>query len=489
MPSEPITALPWWLIFSASQVTLWRECERKWGFRYILGTKTPQTPAQALGDAVDSKQLQPYLMGGRPFDDNEAGKIARVALPFLPKPMTPGIAVQKRIALASPDGRWAYQGYIDLWLDDSRGVPNIPSYNGSAIPLVEDFKTTKSLRWQKTAEKLRTDVQAQLYATYAIAETESEVVDLNWLTITTVAPYVAKTSHLRARIDEVMPQFDAIDRTGHELHDVRMASAHTMTADAETKRQFVLSLPPNLRACDDFGGCPHRHECNHAPQVNRDALVARMKEKKAMTNAASALARLKARKPGAPADATTAAPEPAPAPAAVPSPTPTPAPAPTPAPTTAAAPTPAPTPAPAAAAPAEQLPAWATAPVDPLKQKFAGINPPEKDLPPAPPVGKAVDVTAPVAVATSETPLPVPPEEPKKKRGRPAGSKNKAEGEAVTPAVEPPADGTPVKSADQIIDEMLGEETGKAASTAIETLVRAALADAFTRIAATLRAS
>ncbi len=470
-PPAPKTTLPWWLIFSASQVSLWRECERKWAYRYILGIKSPQTPKQVLGDAVDSGQFQPYLTGGRPFDDSEAGQIARVALPHLPPPMLPGLACQHPISLASPSGKWAYQGYIDLWLPDSRAVANIPRYDGPPIPLVQDFKTIKSLRWMKTSEALRTDVQAQLYGTYAIAETGSDYADLNWLTITTEKPYVAKPAHLRVHIDQVWPQFEAIDATGHELHDVRMA-APPREAPHDVREAFVLSLKPNLKMCDEYGGCPHRHICNHTPQVNRDAVVAKMKERKknAMTTASSALARLKARKPGATPAPTTAA-ETTAAPAAT-------------ATTTAPAPAPAP-----AHAPTEKPLSFPLPGYDVPAEAFAGVNPPEKDLPPAP------KAAPPVATTTDAAPLPNPPDvaEPKASRGRPKGSKNKPKTDDVAAAATPaPADApaAPTKSAEQIIEEMLDDDAKGAAPVAVaavESMVRAALAATFERIAASLR--
>lgn len=460
------TALPWWLVFSASQVSVWRECERKWGYRYIVGHKTPQTPAQKLGDDVERKQIQPYLTSGRPFDDNEAGQIAKAMQPHLPAPKTPGMEMQKRIALASPSGKWAYQGYTDLWVKDSRIVPGVKPYDGPPIPGVVDFKTTKSLRWQKTAEVLKTDPQANLYATYALAESEGDFVDLAWITGTTVKPYKGKPSYLRRTIDEVAPQFDAIDVTGAALHDVRMAAVPTMDADADTKLRFVLSLTPNPYQCDEFGGCPHRATCNLAPQKFRDAVVEKLtkqKETRNMSNAASALARLKARKPGGDTTAPTAPQQSAPAPAAPPAAT--------------AAPTPpvqAPTPEPpkgpeytvsdqAAQAAIDRTVAAAEA------NAFAGINPPEKDLPPAPAVGKAAaagadDVTN-AQQPTSES------EAPKAGRGRPRGSKNKKP--------DPDPTGADI--------DLHTSNTGDTARAAVRKLVREVAAEVFEEIAASLR--
>ena len=84
--------------FSASQITLYRDCPRKWGWKYLAFLSEPQSDAGKLGDAVDSGQLQPYLRAGTPFDytrPDQAGYIAASGLQHLPKPGTPGLEVQK----------------------------------------------------------------------------------------------------------------------------------------------------------------------------------------------------------------------------------------------------------------------------------------------------------------------------------------------------------------------------------------------------------
>ncbi len=319
------TALP---LLSATQINLYRECPRKYGFQYILKIKRPKTAAQELGDAVDGGQLQPYLTQGRPLDDNEAGRIAACAVPHLPAPMTDGLQCQKHFVFNSFTGLFAYQGYLDLWLPKQQPYPR-----------VTDFKTTKNFSYRKTPEKLKTDVQAQLYATWAISETDTEVVDLQWITMLTVpredGTYPpAKPSVQPVTAEHVAGQFEAIEATGERVFNTLKASP----ASADDRLAYVLSLPPETSMCDAFGGCPYRPQCNPNNQQYRDSTIARLRKKQGdenMTSQNEALARLKARKAGV-------------------------------------------------APPAVEAP-----------PSFAGINPPEKDLPPAPPTGVAADIEAP----------------------------------------------------------------------------------------------
>jgi len=122
---------------------MYRDCPRKWAWRYLLGLKPPQHPAAALGDEVDSGQLQPYLREGRPIDlTKQAGQIAAAALPYLPLPQTPGLVLQKEFHLPAPTweqtGLW-FTGFIDLWAPDSKILPGC----AGGVPGVTDFKRVR----------------------------------------------------------------------------------------------------------------------------------------------------------------------------------------------------------------------------------------------------------------------------------------------------------------------------------------------------------
>lgn len=349
-------------------------CQRKWGFKYLERLPMPQHPSAALGTEVHDVQLNPWLMEGRGFDfTKKSGEIAQAMAPLLPKPKTPGVRVKRWFTISSPSGGFGYQGELDLFAPDSSVVPGLPS---SGLVLVGDFKTTGNFDWARTPEKLKTDVQAQLYALVIMIEDGVDELDLVWTTGRTRKPYRAQRAWLRVGASapegvervptsHVVEQFQRIDAIGRELVTVKLA------------KPKVEELPPNPRMCDAYGGCPFRYRCNlsppvHAEAINREALL------NSGTN--SFLDRLKKNQ----------------------TPTVTPA--------AASVPPPAPAPAP------ETPPAWTTAPVDPLVGKGAlghgatgpaPINPPEASLPPAPPVGAAA------ATAPAEAP---------KRRGRPPKS-------------------------------------------------------------------
>jgi hypothetical protein len=73
---------------SASQISNYRDCPRKWWYQSVLGLPTPQNASAALGEAVHA-QLEKYLNDGDyPDTSKTAGRIAEAGLNLLPAPGT-----------------------------------------------------------------------------------------------------------------------------------------------------------------------------------------------------------------------------------------------------------------------------------------------------------------------------------------------------------------------------------------------------------------
>jgi len=259
-----VTALIWSHLFSQSQIASFRECQRRWGWKYLHKLFTEQTPAQKLGDEIEKQQLVPYLTEGRQFNFSAptgSGYMAAELLPFLPQPKTPGLEMQKRLVIPSPSRKangehvgFGYQGFVDLWLPDSSLVPDMPG----GRPFVGDFKSTKSFDYAKTRETLATDVQANLYAFATMSLTGAREVDLKWMYTRTKGARRAKQVILRVVADQVAEQFQKINETGLELKVIRDANPHP------------LELPPSPDQCEAYGGCPYRDKCNLSPtQINQ----------------------------------------------------------------------------------------------------------------------------------------------------------------------------------------------------------------------------
>lgn len=392
-------------LYSASQLQLYIDCPRKWAFRYLEKLVTPQHPSAALGQEVHEQQLGPYLLEGRTFDyTRESGYIAAQMVALLPAPQTPDMKVERSFVIPSPTGKFGYRGFIDLYLPDSVVLPGM---TGGA-PAVVDFKTTSNIKYAHTEETLATNVQAQLYAMAVAFEDNADVVDLVWTYSKTRKPYRAQRTHLRVLAPHVAEQFASIDRVAASVETIRLSAPR------------ALDVPPNLRMCDAYGGCPYRHKCDHAPPVvaggvnqmafeqKTSSLLARMKKVAAPEVPAAAYdaAERAAIQAEAPKDPTANYYEPMAVALTA-----------------------------ATGIPAEALPDWATAPVDPGIRP--AINPPESLLPPAPAVG----IEAP-------------------KRGRPKAAAKTVEVTTQVPIIAPVVVPTVQEIAKAVVDELVARLRG-----------------------------
>jgi hypothetical protein len=245
---------------SASQVQTFVDCQRKWAWRYVEGIEEPPSAAAELGRSVHA-ELEKYLSGGEVDFTTEIGYIAASGLEHLPQPGTPGLAIEQEFHFEGPSGH-SYLGYKDL---EQPGA-------------VTDHKTTSDLRWQKTSEDLKTDIQATLYAVdYFRKYHEENDVELRWVYYQTRNTRKSAVTRLRVHQEETWQRFLEIEKIAEQME---LAS-----------HQRALDLPPNISSCSAYGGCPHQGRCNLSPfekmraHVEQNKLLAALQAKK---NGASA---------------------------------------------------------------------------------------------------------------------------------------------------------------------------------------------------------
>ena len=144
-----------WTGISASQLKTYSACVRQWIFESLCKIRSPSTPSQVLGTAVHSVLEKWQKDGTRPNKDSSdevemrASQVMQVAF-LLPKPGTSRVeaAIHELLPVSLAGGRIPLRGYIDLW-------------HGADI---YDYKTTSSMRYIKSAEELRDDIQLVVYA-------------------------------------------------------------------------------------------------------------------------------------------------------------------------------------------------------------------------------------------------------------------------------------------------------------------------------------
>ncbi len=265
--------------FSASQISTFNTCRTKWGWTYIVGLRSVGTPSTELGTRVH-KTLENYIQGADIDTATQEGKIAITGVGHLPAPGTQGLRAEQAFTLPSttPNAPWHWRGAKDLEMGDT----------------VYDHKTTSDWRWAKTPEDLLGDPQAILYAAHNQAKTGGDQTQLNWVYYKTRTPHASKIVHLTMYKDHAQNGLAVLDSLAAEAYKYIEA---VRDIDEDAKRKYVLAMPNNPGACEDFGGCPFRGLCNLSPtqrfagkmsQANM-SIIAKMKARAAEEDAKPAI--------------------------------------------------------------------------------------------------------------------------------------------------------------------------------------------------------
>jgi hypothetical protein len=232
--------------FSASQISEYELCNRKWGWHKLDKIPCPSGPSAQLGNDIHE-----FLEGGvtqmmmttpwtqYQWPDHPYTRLTQPGRALWPPMVNPKTEQEFVITL----GGHEFLGYVDLtWMGD--------------VPAVLDHKTTGNLRNAKSADKLKKDVQATLYipAAHEIWGTPGPIakapVDLYWIYYQTKGDPGAKKTHLRVTMDDV------VERIG-----TTMLSADRM-AVAKLTNKRARDLEPNWSSCNAFGQpCPYKTRC------------------------------------------------------------------------------------------------------------------------------------------------------------------------------------------------------------------------------------
>jgi hypothetical protein len=243
---------------SASQVTEFRRCPRKWYYKKICKIEEPGTPAQVRGKRVHSA-IEAYLARGEfdPIDspvfvgsdaaspvaldttgavaESYAGYVA-IAAPYLP--LDDAFEVEREVLLETFPGGPTWVGFIDV------------RYPGRKIL---DHKTTSDFRYCKTPEELRQDTQMNVYARWEYLQGAKGELEIAHLYLRTkgrpIANYVSALT-TREQTEEIWARDMATVR--------EMAELVERLGVTEEKPDEV---DPNTESCGMYGGCYFRHRC------------------------------------------------------------------------------------------------------------------------------------------------------------------------------------------------------------------------------------
>ncbi len=221
--------------YSASQITTFRTCARKWAWDKIEGKRQPENKYAERGKQIHSI-LEAWLEHGTPIDTTtEYGAIAASGVEHLPPPGTSQVEQEFYLRGEHAD----YLGYVDCGFIDT-----------DKTPVILDHKTTSNLSYAKTAEDLLVDPQAMIYAKVAFDEVDHHEVELRWVYYLTTGAKRSKKVSLKVVKDHVEKQFAEIEATAAHMNEIRVSG------------KKAKDLPPNPAHCSAYGGCPYVNDCS-----------------------------------------------------------------------------------------------------------------------------------------------------------------------------------------------------------------------------------
>jgi hypothetical protein len=187
-------------VASATQVSTFEDCPRKWAFRYIDGVESPPNKYAELG--VDTHGvLEDWLRLAKvPAGADKSVELAQALTPLLPPPQAIdprnveidqyytlcGVTFNLKVDLFMP----AMTGYacsvcgfvqftVPAGTTCANGHGGAPSVLATR-PRVFDHKTCGDFKWSRRPHELPQDIQGSLYGGWALHKTLASEVDLQW---------------------------------------------------------------------------------------------------------------------------------------------------------------------------------------------------------------------------------------------------------------------------------------------------------------------
>lgn len=232
---------------SPSQIETWLGCNRQWYWQYPMGIKSPPTASTLLGSACHTI-AEDFIQeqNGEDLSVKRDGKDHYRAV------VRPAMATLRMLGDLHKSGLGHVERSMKRKLRnglDLIGRIDFLSLPETDNPLVVDHKTSSNLKYAKTEEEMATNIQMLAYAYEAVClkPLAKGVRVAHNVMLTRGAPAARYT-------DVFIPTKDI--HAGWTL--IQNISDQMIKT---SKIASPADVPPNLSACDRFGGCFHRDRC------------------------------------------------------------------------------------------------------------------------------------------------------------------------------------------------------------------------------------
>lgn len=271
-------------VHSPSSVDLGTRCAYAWALRYLMGIRdrevswkqveagiecTSRERSTALGKAVHEVNEARYLGRRNPYKPNALPTlVAQSGFGLLPQPEKCNLIQVEHEIGELPSGHdkikhamrvhgvlwWGKRDLVVRAPGELRRLIGVSAATRARGTMLGDYKSSKNItRYAKSAEKLFTDVQCNLYALDVADAFRLQEVFARWL-------YLETQAKRRARaVDVFIPREHALE--------VLLAPC-AKARELETITELTPDLM-NPRACGDYGGCPHHKSAGGVCEARR----------------------------------------------------------------------------------------------------------------------------------------------------------------------------------------------------------------------------
>ncbi len=244
---------------SPSQVETWDQCNRKWTFAYIFGMKTPSSASQEAGTELHAECEHTSNTRGEVRESRWKAVVQKALSEGLIL-IGDHIKNEQWVEIPTyPDGptmRGKYDA-VDFSLSVRTGYvgPSREGVMGDVLTrLVNDYKSTKDFRWNKTPSELAKNIQLSTYgrAVLQMYPEDTHITLRHTYLRTQGAAAVAKSEVVlpRARISSNWTQIKE-----------RIRGMQDLVMNLPRQEQAIAEVSPNLSQCNAFGGCPYLPLC------------------------------------------------------------------------------------------------------------------------------------------------------------------------------------------------------------------------------------
>lgn len=232
---------------SASAIQTYQDCPRKWFSRYCAREREPGTVATELGSQIHDFLEAYTLTGAFPDLTTDAGRLASLALNYIPAPMSNNVGAEIDLDELPLEDACAvpFKGFIDLL--DTRDEKSI---------VLTDYKTSSNIKkYGKSPEELATNTQMVIYAKHVFDNfREAETLTIRHIYIQTKGGSLCKPVEVKVHREQIESSFTSIRSVVQE-----------MKTASENKAE---ELRKNLNHCFAFGQlCPMKNECENPNRI------------------------------------------------------------------------------------------------------------------------------------------------------------------------------------------------------------------------------